>query len=203
MTFLRTNWGQLSCSGSQPVQSLQDGTLSGCPSHFSYISNTDSLATISVSGYFNSVKYELGIGDCLHAVGADLAQMFQVSAVFPTVTLIPMTGGGGQPFNWQYAIANTPMAVNNGYISDGAGRVTLTLPPVAMIGDTIRVTNLGNGFTIAQNGGQQIIAGNDSTTIGVGGSLASTALGDSLEMVCVFPNITFMVQHSIGNITVV
>lgn len=203
MAFLQQNWGQLSCSASQPIYSLQDGSLYGAPSHFSYISNTDTLNTIQAAGYFNAVYSVLSIGDCIHAVGTDLAQMFYVSAVTPNVNLIAMTGGGGQPFNWDVVSVNTQMAANNGYIADGIVRITLNLPVLANVGDTIRVTNFTSGWTVSQNAGQDIIIGSDITTIGAGGSLASTSVGDSLEIVCVVANTNFIVQHMVGNITVV
>lgn len=203
MSFQRQNWSQIAGSASQPVRTLQDGSLIGAPSHFTYISNTDALSTISGAGYFNDVSFEIALGDCLHVVGADEGQMFYVSNPSTPVTLVAMTGGGGQPFNWQVITTDTQMAVNNGYIVEGAGRKTLTLPVLADVGDTIRITNFTNAWTVAQNAGQSIILGSDTTATGAGGSLASTSVGDSIEIICVTANINWIVQHAVGDITVV
>lgn len=94
------------------------------------------------------------------------------------------------------------MAVNNGYIGNNAAGVTFTLPATAAVGDRIRVTGLQASWTIAQNAGQTVYFGNQSSTTGVGGSLASTHARDAVEMVCVVANNDFQILSSVGNITV-
>lgn len=118
-------------------------------------------------------------------------------------TLTVNSVGGGVTWN---VISDTSenMVVNNGYVSNNAGTVTLTLPVAASVGDTLRVSGLGaGGWLIAQNAGQLINFGNSTTTTGAGGSLASTQSKDCVELVCVVSNTTFNVLSSIGNITVV
>jgi hypothetical protein len=96
------------------------------------------------------------------------------------------------------------MAVNNGYIANNGGLVTLTLPATAALGSIIRVAGKGaGGWLIAQNGGQTIHFGALSSTTGVGGSLASTATFDAVELLCITANTDFEVLSSVGNITVV
>ena len=96
------------------------------------------------------------------------------------------------------------MAVDTGYQANNAGLVTLTLPAAAAFGEVIRVAGLGaGGWTIAQNAGQTIHFGNQDTTTGVGGSLASTNRYDSLELLCSVANNEFTVLNSVGNLTVV
>jgi len=96
------------------------------------------------------------------------------------------------------------MAVDNGYIANNGALVTLTLPAVAAVGDQIRVTGKGaGGWLIAQNAGQTIYFGTSTTTTGAGGSLASTAQRDGVELVCVTANNDFNVISAIGNLTVV
>ena len=96
------------------------------------------------------------------------------------------------------------MAVNNGYIADNSGLVTLTLPSTAVVGSTLYVTGKGaGGWKIAQNASQLINLGTSTTTTGTGGSLASTNTFDSLMLVCITTNTTWNVLSVQGNITVV
>lgn len=108
-------------------------------------------------------------------------------------------------FNWNEITASSAtMAVNNGYISNNAGFVTLTLPAVAAFGDEVRVGGKGaGGWVIAQNAGQTIHFDGLDTTTGAGGSLASTVRYDAIELVCITANTDWLVISSIGNITVV
>ena len=72
-------------------------------------------------------------------------------------------------------------AVDEGYITNRAGGVTYTLPTTAAVGSIIRLAGLVGLATIAQNAGESIVAGADTTTVGVGGSLVSTNAGDAVE----------------------
>jgi len=95
------------------------------------------------------------------------------------------------------------MAVNSDYIANNAALVTLTLPAAAAVGDIISVVGKGaGGWLVAQNAGQTIHKAGASTTTGVGGSIASTAQYDSVEMVCITANTDFVVRSSEGTITV-
>ena len=112
--------------------------------------------------------------------------------------------GGG--LTWTVVTGTTQAAaVNNGYIANNAGLVTVTLPATSAVGDTVAVTGINNatGWKIAQNAGNQIFFGTASTTSGTGGSLASTATRDTVYVVCMTANATWNVVDSIGNITVV
>jgi hypothetical protein len=96
------------------------------------------------------------------------------------------------------------MAVNNGYIADNAGLVTLTLPTTAVVGSILYVTGKGaGGWKIAQNASQLINLGTSTTTTGTGGSLASTNTFDSVMLVCITANNNWNVLNVQGNITVV
>lgn len=111
----------------------------------------------------------------------------------------------GSGFTWNEVIGTSQaMAVQNGYISNDAALVTLTLPATAVIGDVIRVAAKGaGGWLVAQNASQSIRLGNMATTAGVGGSLASTDLGDCIEILCTTTDTGFEVLSSVGNITIV
>ena len=110
------------------------------------------------------------------------------------------TGGG---ITWNL-VTGTSQAIspNNGYVADNGGGVTLSLPTVCPFGSVIGVTGIMSaGWTITQSAGQMIQIGDVATTIGVGGSLASTQIGDSVTMVCTTANTNFLVFSSMGNIT--
>jgi hypothetical protein len=97
------------------------------------------------------------------------------------------------------------MAADNGYTANNAGLVTLTLPVTAAYGSVISVNGKGaGGWRIAQNASQSIRLGNVTTTVGVGGSLSSTNLGDSIDLVCITANTLWTTQGAPqGTITVV
>lgn len=87
------------------------------------------------------------------------------------------------------------MSPDNGYITNNAALVTLTLPVLCPQGAYLEVTGYGGGgWLIAQNAGQQIIVGIQSTTIGVAGSVASQQPSDSIRLLCVVANTVFTTQ---------
>jgi hypothetical protein len=109
------------------------------------------------------------------------------------------TSGGG--LAWSTITSGTQnMAANNGYIANNAAGVVFTLPAVASIGATMKVTTINaGGFTIDQNAGQVIHLGTASTTVGVAGFLQSTANYDSIEIICTVANTTWTVVNAVGN----
>lgn len=112
------------------------------------------------------------------------------------------TGGG---LDWTVVTGTTQAAaVNNGYIANNAGTVTVTLPATSAVGDVVAVTGINNatGWKIAQNAGNTIYFGTGTTTPGATGYLESTATRDAVTLVCMTANATWQVISSIGNITV-
>ena len=94
------------------------------------------------------------------------------------------------------------MAVNNGYIANNAGLVTLTLPATAALGTLLAVSGLGaGGWKIAQNAGQYINFGSVVTTTGVTGYLASFNQFDTIFLLCTTANTSWSVLQVQGNIT--
>ena len=84
------------------------------------------------------------------------------------------------------------MTTNNGYASNNAGLVTFTLPTTAAVGDLLPVVGMGaGGWLIAQNASQNIQVGNVSSTVGTGGSIASTNQFDSINLICTVANTTW------------
>jgi hypothetical protein len=112
----------------------------------------------------------------------------------------------GAGLTWTVVTGTTQAAaVNNGYIANNAGLVTVTLPSTSAVGSIVAVTGMNNatGWKVAQNAGNQIFFGTSSTTSGTGGSLASTNTYDTIYLLCVTANANWVVTNSIGNITVV
>jgi hypothetical protein len=117
---------------------------------------------------------------------------------------ITIAGAGGG-LAWTVVTGTTQSAaVNNGYIANNAGTVTITLPATSAVGSIVAVTGINNatGWQIAQNAGNQIFFGISSTTSGTGGYLASTNIYDSVYLVCTTANANWTVLNSVGNITV-
>lgn len=102
--------------------------------------------------------------------------------------------------SWTAISANQMLASNNGYFCTGGATLSLSLPAVSSVGDIIEVTLDGStGWIITQGAGQHVRLGNQTSTAGVGGSIASTQQGDTLRMVCRIPNLTWNVLSVIGN----
>lgn len=99
---------------------------------------------------------------------------------------ITISASGAAGFTWSNVTGTTvTMGGNNGFIANNAGLVTLTLPPVSNIGDVLEIVGNGaGGWIIAQTAGQQIHVGSSASTLGVGGSVASTNRYDSINLVC-------------------
>lgn len=94
--------------------------------------------------------------------------------------------GGASDWN-TVAVSPTAMLEDNGYIVSTVGLCSLALPAVAAVGTYIEIvglSGLGN-WIITQGAGQSIQIGNVTSTVGVGGSVASTDPSDSIVLVCV------------------
>lgn len=121
----------------------------------------------------------------------------------PGSIMISVLGAG---FNWQVITVNTALVKESGYICVAPGGVLmLTLPAVSVVGDTIKIMLRGaTGFTIVQpNAGSQIYVGKVASTVGVGGSVSSTADGDTIELVCISNNALWQTSNLVGNLTIV
>lgn len=108
-----------------------------------------------------------------------------------TVTI----SASGSGMGWNEITTTTDnMLPNNGYIANNGGLVTLSLPSTANVGDVIYIVGKGSGgWKVGQAAGQQIIMGSSATTIGAGGSIASTNQYDSIALVCTIANTTWTV----------
>ena len=107
---------------------------------------------------------------------------------------------------WKRVSANTPLVAGKGFLSVGGGTLSFSLPTTSIAGDTVACSATGaTGWIITQGASQYIQIGSAFTTTGTGGSLASSAAGDGVVLVCVIPDTAWIVVPggSIGNITVV
>jgi hypothetical protein len=109
-----------------------------------------------------------------------------------TNTLTISVSGSGASWNVILA-ASATMSSNNGYLTNNAGVVTLTLPATSSVGDYIAIIGMGNGgWSIAQGVGQQVRVGANISTAGVGGSVSSFEAHDSIELICSVANTTWV-----------
>jgi hypothetical protein len=107
---------------------------------------------------------------------------------------ISATGLAG--FSWTVVSGTSQaMAVNNGYVTNNAGLVTLTLPASSIVGDEIDIIGKGaGGWKVQCGGGQTIVVGSSTTTSG--GSVASTNAKDSFYMICTAANTEWTVASA-------
>jgi len=114
---------------------------------------------------------------------------------------IASSGGG---IRWTEVTGTSQAAaVNNGYITNNAGLVTVTIPTTAAVGSVVRVVGKGaGGWRIAQNASEIIHFGVFNTTTGTGGRLDSVNRYDAVELVCTVADTEWTVVSSQGNITV-
>ncbi len=105
---------------------------------------------------------------------------------------------------WSNTVSNTSMVVNVGYLCTGGGNLSLALPTTSVFGDEIEIALDGStSFTITQAAGQQIRMGSSQSTLGSGGSLASTQQGDAIRLLCKVANTLWVSLSSEGNLTIV
>ena len=161
-----------------------------------------------------------GVQPAAGQVVAD-GQLLIGSTVFPNIRVATLTAGSGigitngsgsitlssisGGFTWTDATnASYGLTVQNGYVCDRGGGVTFTLPATASRGDTIKIVGLLGIWTIAQNANQYISLSSSTTSVGIGGSLVATNVGDCIELVCIVPGAStgWRVSSVIGNITI-
>ena len=103
---------------------------------------------------------------------------------------------------WTVVNGNTNMAVNNGYGSNSAGAVAFTLPVTSAVGDTVAIQGMQGSWNVVQGAGQQIHVGSSASTLGAGGSIASTNAFDAITLVCLVANTIWYAKAPQGNITI-
>jgi hypothetical protein len=106
---------------------------------------------------------------------------------------------------WTSVSTSQTMVDNMGYfVVAPGGAVVLTLPPTSIQGDVVEIALDGAAsFQIAQNAGQSIVYGNQTTTVGATGSLTSLMQGDGVRLVCRIPSQRWVAVSTMGNLVVV
>lgn len=153
-------------------------------------------------------------------IGPDVPTSFVTDSgiAIPSLNVLNVLGGTGSTtsasgntitinvsassFTWNLvtsAMNPIALAAGNGYICKGAGAVNFTLPAAASLGETFRIVGYGNLWTIAQNAGQSITIGNQTTTVGAFGDLTATMISDGIELLCVTNNSEFYETGIQGN----
>lgn len=112
------------------------------------------------------------------------------------------SAGGG--LAWTVEVGDTNMVVNHGYGSNKAGAIAFTLPASSVIGATVSIQGMQGSWNVVQGAGQQIHIGSaTASTLGAGGSIASTNAFDAIELVCLVADTIWYARSVIGNITIV
>lgn len=99
MAFTIQNWGRSSVSANEPSESVTPGggaaVYWGSMREYNYYSPTDLQATVAASGYFNSVIYDLAVGDIIKVYSSTQGSIISyvvTSVANSTVTVSPVDG---------------------------------------------------------------------------------------------------------------
>lgn len=163
-------------------------------------SGAGSTVTIDASGdvatqYTCDAGVAVPAANNLNVIGAGSTT---TSGAGSTITIL--SSGGGLSWNEITVVGPTGMLVDNGYVANNAIAVQLTLPLTSAFGSIIEVAGKGaGGWVVQQNAGQSIIEVSTSTTVGVGGSVASSEAGASIKMVCITADTVWRIIASTGN----
>lgn len=102
--------------------------------------------------------------------------------------------------NWTTVSGTTQQtAINNGYIANNAGLVTLTLPTTAAIGSSVEIIGLGAGGWSVVYGSSQLIHFGNITSTTTTGSISSSNQYDSVTLVCIVANTTWSVTQCVSS----
>jgi len=119
-----------------------------------------------------------------------------------TIT-VTVTGSG---MAWVSTAVGLTMSVKTGYSLTNIVPITVTLPPTAVLGDTVIILGSVGGpgatFVVGQNAGQSIIYNASASTVGVGGTLTTISIGSTVELTCVVANTLWQVSDASGTMGV-
>jgi hypothetical protein len=119
-------------------------------------------------------------------------------------------GGGGGGLTWHIEPGPGPvaMAPNSGYYLTGAGMTGLVLPLISALGAQIYIATadasvFGFGFAVAQNAGQYILNGANSTTPGIVGGIQTVGVlprSMTMILICTVANTewTMFVENNVN-----
>ena len=111
--------------------------------------------------------------------------------------------GGGITWNLINDDTSVDLEPGNGYVPNNSFIVDFFLPLTSEFGDLYVISGLGEGgWTVQQNANQRIIVGLNTTTTGLAGDVESTSQYDTIELLCVEPNLTWKAIDWTGNVHV-
>jgi len=167
--------------------------LSGFSPSLSGVLVSTSLGAPVYSSTMTNGSIIIGVTGGTPIVGSLAAGVGISISTGPGSIIISATGSGT---GWTEVVGTSQaMLPDNGYVSSNAALVTLTLPAVAAFGSTISIVGKGaGGWRIAQGVGQNVQIGNTSSTVGVGGTVSSTNRYDSVNLICIVANTTWVTQ---------
>jgi len=195
------------------LDSLIDGSGNAVTPNGGAITFVDGTAVSSLTGSANHITFDV-YNRTYHSIqiGNSAGSLANLSTGTSGQVLVsqgasadPLWVTLGSVVIW-ISVAGTsqPMITQRGYVNQNAGLTTFTLPASANFGDIIEIAGVGaGGWTIAQNAGQSMVVGSLTSTVGVGGSVSSTAATDTIRFLCVTANTTFKALDWAGNLTVV
>jgi hypothetical protein len=181
------------------IQCVKNGTTVLALAITQLISGNPVLEMISFS-----TTIELAVGDTIDFRCNTSGGIFSFWAISANITQIPSSTI--VPTTTWNAVAGTSqvMLANNSYYAQSASLTTFTLPVSCAVGTIMGIAGVGaGGWILAQNAGQSINFGNQVTTTGTGGSMASSNRYDGLVILCVVANTQWVVRGAVGNLTVV
>ena len=154
-----------------------------------------------ISTIANFLRSATTVIDVRSATAPSSGQVLTATSNSAATWQTPAAGGG---LTWTEVTGTSQAAaVDNGYICNNAALVTVTIPTTAAVGKIVRVAGKGaGGWKIAQNASESIQFGNQVTTVGVGGSIASVQQYDAVEIICIVADTTWMVISSQGNLSI-
>jgi hypothetical protein len=143
----------------------------------------------------NATRYLSNTGTSNNAAWAQVALTTGVSGILPNAN-------GGE-LKWNNVTGTTQTAVvNQGYTTNNASLVTVTLPASATVGARVAITGSGaGGWRLAQNASQLVYWLANATTTGTGGRVDSAAVNDAVEVQCVITDTTWVIIRHVGSIT--
>lgn len=110
-------------------------------------------------------------------------------------------GGGGITYTTASGTTQAA-AVNTGYICTNAAQCAVTLPATAAVGDIVKVISQGaGGIRVTANAGQTVKALGDTTTSG--GTVTPAAQYDTISVMCVVANTTWVVTDFVSTLLVI
>jgi len=158
-------------------------------------------ATLNIA---NTNVFNLDAGDSTPFVLGNLAingaNGIQVSSPAPGQIQIANLSVG-MTWNLVTAADNPVQIVNdNGYIARGGAQVQFVLPPLAQTGESFKIIGDGNLWTISQAAGQSITLSEQTSTVGVLGSVTALKTRCTIEAVNIIDDTEWQITSVTGNL---